>query len=1055
MSAAPAPGFQKSFPLDPGILGDKSALALELGGTTDMDVALAITTNKPFPTRPDGVIDLAHISLSAAGGKPVAFQGGGGLTVGFQFSAGVTAGAAVFDDPNAAIKALGLGETPGLDLSIEAAAGSRYALLRTGYTASGSVSGSHPIGAIGSVTFGASGASSGISAVLHRFSDATGADDVLSSTVRGWKLPRHVLTADKIEPATWVAGEASGSLAVNIGAKLGYDFNFVREVKAFGLSGDIGLKIDAAATATFGFEVSGRYLVVIGRESSSPADEKLRLRLFKLSSSGMQFGLNLNVGVTGVETLTPGKADDFVKAVFGVHGAQIVNVLAQIDKWTDPNRGVGQLVAGLVNDKALQLLQDFTGVDPKTAFNEARAKLLGAIRLYQSLPTKVASELTSLLGQLDAPAFKSLQDALTLLSSANQDTQTKAFLDLLGAAGFADTPAGKLLTAAADRGLLNLLDRLPEVRGISATIQSILDGGIIAKLQSFINTKLDLDKFIRIASQADFDKLDSFLVGRLSAFFDKQLAFAHIDEIRAAIRLVTSKRQEIYDKAKTALNSRYGLEVAAAWQRTSASTAIVDAVFDTSDAKARALLEDVLTSGNAGLDNLFTTPLSTVQLNAAVLTHELTRKSTLEISLPRFNFQTQSVTTALANVHPEDDGGRILLYDATGSATVTVRNKFTSGLTVTIAAAISRLGFSSPDLRIHPGSGNTWTYRLLYAKPKMKREELEAVTRPFLIQYMAGHFATGTSLSTWYNMLESTSEEKLHNGPETYGDLCASFEVTIPGDALGAWLLPIANVKAAAQQMSVAIQRSLRSYLTTFYLSDIGKLANLASSAPLLAWASLPAAVKFNGTDFSETGGGNVFWDHVDITLRRAAASHSTTAGNLLAMLPELRLRLEEAGLHGTVQFYQNPEAGNILSGATTPFGDILFESLLLFEAQVVEKANDALKDIQKFLSVAGTSPTQAVKRLADFAADITSAFGKLIGNSVFADLATFRAVAQMVFAEASRTLGGAVAAQPRAMLTLDILNPAPPRAFQLADFLEGAVPSGADIAVAQRLVTT
>ncbi|MCC6393643.1 MAG: hypothetical protein IT167_23805, partial [Bryobacterales bacterium] len=257
MSAAPAPDFQKSFPLDPGILGDKSALALELGGTTDMDVALAITTNKPFPTRPDGVIDLAHISLSAAGGKPVAFQGGGGLTVGFQFSAGVTAGAAVFDDPNAAVKALGLGETPGLDLSIEAAAGSRYALLRTGYTASGSVSGSHPIGAIGSVTFGASGASSGISAVLHRFSDTTGADDVLSGAVRSWKLPRHVLTADTIEPSTWVAAEASGSLAVNIGAKLGYDFNFVREVKAFGLSGDIGLKIDAAATATFGFEVSG------------------------------------------------------------------------------------------------------------------------------------------------------------------------------------------------------------------------------------------------------------------------------------------------------------------------------------------------------------------------------------------------------------------------------------------------------------------------------------------------------------------------------------------------------------------------------------------------------------------------------------------------------------------------------------------------------------------------------------------------------------------------------------------------------------------------------
>lgn len=1054
MNGTPPSGFHKSFLLDSGILTDKSALALETGSATDMDVAHAIAANKPFPTRPDGGIGFAHISLKAAGGKQVAFQSGGGRGSGFQFSAGATAGAAIFDDAAAAVKALGLGETPGLDLSIEAATGFRYALLRADYTAGGGASGSHPIGAIGCVTFGGSGAFSGVSAVLHRFPATAGAEDVLSSAIRSWKLPRHVLAADKIEPATWVAGEASGSFAVNLGARLGYDFNFIREVKAFGLSGDIGLKIDAAATATFGFEVSGRYLVVIGRESSSPADEKLRLRLFKLSSNGMRFGLNLKAGVTGVEALAPGRADDFVKAVFGVHGAQIVHAFAQLDKWTDPNRDASQLVAGLVNDKALKLLRDLTGDDPRTAFHEARAKLAGAIHLYQSLPAEVAGELTSILGELDAAALKSLREALSLLSSGDQDVQTKAFLDILSAAGFAGTPAGRLLSAAADHGLLNLLDRLPEVRGMAATIQSILDGGIIARLQKFVDEKLDLDKLSGIATQADFDKLDSLFVGRLSTFFDKQLTFAHIDEIRTAIHLVINKRQEIYNKAKTALNSRYGLEAAAGWQRTSAGAAIVDAVFDTSDPKARDLLKDVLTSGNTGLDRLFTTPLPTVRLNAAVLTHELTRKSSLEITLPRFNFHKQSVTTALANVHAEEDGGRILLYDATGSTTVRVRNQFESSLTVTIAAAISRLGFSSPDLRVHPGEGNTWTYQLLYARERMKREELEAITRPFLTQYMADHFRAGTSLGDWYNMFESASEERLHNGPKIYGDLCACFEVTIPGSALNAWLLPIANVRAAAQQMSIAIQRSLKSQLAMFYLSDISKLKNLASSAPLLTWASLPAAVKFNGTDFSEAGGGKVYWNHVDVTLRRAAASHSITARNLVSRLAELRLRLEEAGLHGVARFYQNSEAGNILSRAAAPFGDVLFESLLLFEAQVVEKANDALKDIQKFLSAAGTSPATAVSRLAGFAADITTAFGKLIGNSVFADLATFRAVAQMVFAEASRALGGSLEAQPRAMLTLDILNPAPPRSFRLEDFLEGSIPASADIALAQRLVS-
>jgi hypothetical protein len=48
---------------------------------------------------------------------------------------------------------------------------------------------------------------------------------------------------------------------------------------------------------------------------------------------------------------------------------------------------------------------------------------------------------------------------------------------------------------------------------------------------------------------------------------------------------------------------------------------------------------------------------------------------------------------------------------------------------------------------------------------------------------------------------------------------------------------------------------------------------------------------------------------------------------------------------------------------------------------------------------------------------------------------------------------GGAVAT-PRAMLTLNILNPAPPRTFQLNDFLAGKQPATGDIAISQRLVT-
>ena len=1050
MAASGSSAFQKSFPLDPKILGPNSALDLQIGGSTDADVLLAIASNAPFPTRPTGVIDLAHISLVASGGNPVAFQGGG-VSIGFSFSAGVTAGVGVFDDPQAAVKSLGLDQTPGLDLSIGAAAGSRYALMRAGYQASGSVSGSHPIGMLGSFTFGASAAATGISAVLHRFDGAAGADTVLGDTISSWKFPRHITSADSLKPGTWIVAEADGSLSVKLGASLGYNFNFIKDVQAFGLSGDIGLKIDAAATATFGFEVSGSYVVVVGRES---ADTKLRLRLFKLNSNGLQFGLNLKVGVTGVETLTPNSVDDFVSAVFGVHGAQIVGALQQIQKWTDPSQSVGQLVAGLVNDKGLALIQDLTGIDPKTAFNAARAKLLDAINLYQGLPAKVSSELLGFINKLDPGASKDLTDSLTPLASSDQATQNAALNALLADVGVTNTAVGKILDAVADNGLLNLLNQLPQVRSVATDILSILNGGIIAKLESFINDKLDLNQIFKVVTQNDFDSLDSFLVGRLSTFFDKTLHFEDLDTIKNAINMVVSKRQEIYAMAVKALNSRYGLEVAATWARTDSQTAVVDATFDMNDPAALELFKDLVNVSNSALDKLVGQQVSGVQIKTAVLSHELQRKSTLEVSLPHFNFQTQSVTTALASVHPQDDGGRVLLFDASGNSNVSVNNRFSSSLSMTVAAAITRAGTADnfTDLRIHSTTGNTWSYRLLYTKAAMKREELEGITRPFLQQFMAGQFATGTTLSTFYNQLEDTSENILHNGPETFGDVCASFDVILPGETVGAWVQPLTNVQATARAISVAIQTSLKDKLTFFYLNDISKLGNLAAAAPLLAWASIPSATAFDGSTFSSNKGKDVFWDNMDITLRKAAATHPLTQANLLAKLAGYRLRLEEAGLHNTVQFYQDNQAATILNGATTQFGTIQFSSLLLFESQIVNKANDALNDVQKFLATAGTSPTQAVKRLAQFAADIVTAFNQLIGQSVFASLSAFGGIGQTVFADAAQAINPALAGQPQAMLTLNILHAG--HTADLAAFLNGTPPPSADIAVAERLVS-
>ena len=1057
MSAGPVAGLQRSFPLDPGILGPGSAASLELTGSTDADIVAAVAADTAFPTRVGGIIDLAHIGLSVSGGQDVAFKAGQ-TSVGFSFSAGVVARAGIFDDPKAAITALGLPETPGLDLSLPGGPASRYALLRTGYTAAGSITGTHPIGGLGSVTFGVSGNAAGLSAVLHRFPANAGARTVLEETVSSWRLPRHALAADRLKPATWVVAEADGSLAVKIAASLGYNFDFVREAKVLGLSGDIGLKVDAGATATFGFSVSGRYLAVLGRESDSVTDPHLRLRLFKLSSNGLNLGLNLKIGVTGVTGILPNNVDDFVKAVFGVHGAQILKALQQIEHWTDKEKSVGQFVAGLVNEKALQLLKDVTGVDdPATLFNEAREKLLDALHLWDSLPSRASSELWGILSGLDAAAATTLNNGLSLLASSDEATQKNALLDFLKGNHFESTPAGKLISALADHGLLNLLDRLPEVRQAASTVQKILDGGVIAELQKRIIEDLDLQKVLDAVTQTDFNKLDSFLVGRLAAFFDKDLRFEDLKMVKDTINMIIGKRQEIYGKARKALNSRYGLDLAATWSRTSASTAVVDVVFDTSTSEGQELLRALLEDSN--FDQLLTSQSTAITVNSAVLTHELTRKSTLDISLPHFSFSSESFNDAIATV--EEDSSRVLLYNAKGNDVVKVKNKFNSSLSVTFAASVARSTAGSfPDLRIHDGNSATWSYQLLQAKSDMGREELETFTRPFILQYMRDQFSGETNLSKFYSDFDDVVDEILHNGRETFGDVCASYEVTVPGSALAAWAHPVADVDSAAKLVSRVIQDQLKKILPFYFFQDIDRLDAAAGCDAVLVWSALPTVTnaRLDGSTLIFNEGKSVFWNHPDLDLRRAMVHNSRTAAALGAMLPDVQRRLEEAGKHGVVQRFDPKQIGTFLN-TVIPLndlpgaGDIFLSSLLFFESQIVRKAEEAFRDIQAFLPAATTAPSKAIKRLAEFAGDITMAFNKLASGTVFGGL-TLRGLNQMVFVEASRVLDGSLNIQPSALLSISVLKPKSQRTFDIKTFPAGEIPPEADIVIAQRLVS-
>jgi hypothetical protein len=1040
--ATPAKAIlQKEFQLPAGILGPGSAEKVSVSLTTDADVLQAIVSDSPFPTRPNGKIELGRVMLEASCGSQVRFNADKG-TVGFDFSASFKTGVGVYGQPADAIGSLQLEAPPNLDLTLPNVAGNRYVLMLWGYNASGSFSGSHPIGALGTASFGAQASSDAVYAVVHRIAAGTGAATALGDTVSSWRLPRHVAVADDLKPGTWIVGQADGSIAFQLAAQLGYDFNFVRQAHLLGITRELGAKIDAGVKVSFGFNASGRYIVVVGRETDAPT---VRLRLYKQSDQGFNFGLNLTVGVT-VKADLPANIDDFVKSVFGVHGLQVVKDLHLIEQWTDPTKDLGQTAARLLNDEGLQLLTKATGIDARAEFNKARQIVLDAFQKWDALPDRASAALWRILGQASPAAAKDFQTFLTALADPNPDTRRAALVQAIGQATFGDTPQGQFLESIADQGLLALATQLDRVQPIAAQTLNILDGGVIKNIQDFINEKLDLNKVRSVVTQNDFDTLDGWLVKRLGDFLDKDLDLAALKEVQAAINLVIRKASDFYAKGVEALNNRYSLEFAASYQRNTTNTALLDVNFDLSQQDARTLLQDVV--ANSHMDKLLVETVAGVTLNAATLTHEIKRSSDVQVHMPFFDSEVQHVNLSLASLTVEHDSGRVLAYQIGATDTITSKNRYKSQLSL-----LGKLQVVGGQLQLAPTTDQAVAYQSLQVKSNTTLADLEFRSRDFLQTMLGNIFADGSSLDRFYLALDQTVSNMTGNRNNDFGDVALNLQISLPATVLASWFQPrnAGAVKSSSMLMSRALQAKLKALIPSFYFQNLDNLQPNPTAAALLVWAAMPISTSIdfqNGEIKKFNTDTDVFWDFPDVSLRKAVALDSHTNSSLGPALAVARERLLDAGKSGLAAFFTKDQAGSLQNLATNSFGDILLQSLLFTEAEMVNGAASTLKDVQDMLSNAATAPRQAIARFAEYGSHLTETFNKslsIYGNE------SLRTLNSMLMIEASKAIDlGSVATPATAMVTMLVLSQ--PHKFQLSDYLNGELPPREEIAIAQTL---
>lgn len=1025
----------KTFSIDSGVF---TSAKVTVGGSTSANALAAIVSNTPFPA---GNITVGQISVSADTGsvtvKPSALPNGASVT--FDVSGSAQSGAGVYDKAADAIASLGLADP--MPVQIKDDASRRYVMLDFGLNENVTASATSPIGVLGSVTFGGSAQGDSVFAVLHQFDATQGAAAALTDTFSSWRLPRNVAYSNgalNISPSTWIIAELDGTLALNVAASLGWDVNFARNLTLLNVTHDLSVKIDANLKATLGLSVAGNYILVVGREDGS---NKVRVSLSKQKRKGLNFGFNLSVGVQGGDPQLPASFSDFIQTLFGQQGQQ---VLSDVEQWINNPSDITQKLAGLMPDIIDDLVHEVTGVDTSTALAEGQVLIQKALTLWSSLPDKLNKMLWNYIGRTpaspDADAFKTILGNL-----ADPSTAASTLTTALQNTTFGDTPEGQFLESIASQGLLALANDLPTVTSMAKKALGVINGNYLAKLQSYINKKLDLSQISDPA--ADLTKVEEWLKNRLATFLNKnQVVLSDLQDIQNAIKAIDAKVESWYKTGVQAITKQYDFSLAATYQSNTTDKVLIDVYFDLSDNNAAALYKEVVVQSN--LNDLLTKNTSGVTLNEATLSHEIKRQANVQLNLPWYDFSSTSVTDAVATLTVEETGGHLLMYQVSGTNTVTIQNRSSSQLSVLASLKVAP---GQPPLLSATGS---LAYDMRVVKADMRPLDLVERTNMFINEYLSGLFSGGDgSVRTFYTDLDNSISAATHNSSNLLGDMGVSMQVTLPIAALTSWFTPLgpSALKSTQMGLSRSLQAAWRNLLSTLYFQDVSQYQPTPGVAALLLWSCFPVstsvddstgALRFN-TDQQ------AYWDWADSSLVNAFMTDRHTLTAFGQRLGAINTLLNEVG-SSEAGFFTPAMAGSRISDAQTTVGIADLNSLLFTEAELIDGATKALASLNQGLATASNAPAAAINTLAQFAADLTDTFNNKI-NSIYSGISD-RVIGPMLLLQTTAGLGSSAMTAPSAQLSLYALKPG--HTADLTAFVTGTTPPQADVALAQTLVS-
>ena len=460
------------------------------------------------------------------------------------------------------------------------------------------------------------------------------------------------------------------------------------------------------------------------------------------------------------------------------------------------------MLAGAGADYAEKFLDQVTGLDVAAELDQARAALSAFLQKWDTLDQRTAASLWAHIEEV--PYVAAVRGLAQQISDTlgNEQTLRTLLTQKIETVDFFRTPEGQWLETQATDGLLSLIEssqQLQQLRKVADQTLSIVSEqevlSIAQQLKKYVTQRFGLDSVYAALQKAiaasDPAKLDAWLRGRLTAFFDASPTVQQLSGLKKAIDAVRQKGEALYEKTLKALQQQYRADLAVTYQSTVAGTALLDVELDFAqdDGSLGGLLQECLAGS---FDRLLTKTPAGVTLRTATLTHGIRRERHVDLTLPSSFKEMGDIDQALASVTPIDDGGRVLLYEVSGvdeASVATAKSRRDSRLSL-----VAQLPVAVAGLRRHEEATLTYSYSFHQATAGLRKGQLENQVGAYVQKYLPDDFpadgdgTTSGAFATWVDNLDTQVEALEPNGSGNLGNTLVTLELGVPPAVGKAWL---------------------------------------------------------------------------------------------------------------------------------------------------------------------------------------------------------------------------------------------------------------------------